>query len=282
MKFELFGFNQEKALEYNLTVEDLLLIDYVWDMIASPTMQHVVDNGISYVWLQHDRILTDLPILNISNRSLINYLNKLKDLGLLTVKTIHNENLRGSKSYYAITEKCEALKYDQVQNFAVSQRPSAKNCSSDTISNIRDNTKQQELFTDNNTFNNKEVLEVRKREQGQWFVDTFNSICVSLPKCQRLNPKRSKAIANILKKFSEEEILEVFNKLEASDFCTGRSGKWRADIDFILREDKFISVLEGKYDNRGNKCNVEIISQGEKRRVSDEEKERIRKYGKKF
>ena len=136
MKVDLFGFNQEKALEYNLTVEDLLLIDYIWDMIASPTMQHIVDSDfIPYVWLQHDRILADLPILNISNRSLINYLNKLKDLGLLTVKTIHNENLRGSKSYYAITEKCEALRYDHVQNFAVSQRPSAKNCSSDNISN---------------------------------------------------------------------------------------------------------------------------------------------------
>ena len=119
MRVDLFGFNQEKALEYNLAVEDLLLIDYIWDMIASPTMQHLIDDGVPYVWLQHDRILADLPILNISNRSLINYLNKLKDLGLLTVKTVHCEGLRGSKSYYAITEKCEELRYDQVQKIAV-------------------------------------------------------------------------------------------------------------------------------------------------------------------
>lgn len=273
MKFDLFGFNQEKALEYNLTVEDLLLIDYVWDMIASPTMQHIVDDGVSYVWLQHDRILTDLPILNISNRSLINYLNKLKDLGLLTVKTIHNENLRGSKSYYAITEKCEALRYDQVQNFAVSQRPSAKNCSSDikdTNSDTR-NTTQQSLFTDNI---NKEELEVRNK--GQKFVEDYNSICKSLPKCQRLTPKRSKGISNLLKKYSYEDILEVFNKLEASDFCTGKVNGWRADIDFILREDKFISALEGKYDNKG-RCRAETITPGDKYRVSAEEKEKMRR-----
>lgn len=278
MKFELFGFNQEKALEYNLTLEDLLLIDYVWDMIASPTMQHIVDNGISYVWLQHDRILTDLPILNISNRSLINYLNKLKDLGLLTVKTIHNENLRGSKSYYAITEKCEALRYDQVKNFAVNQRPSEKNCSSD-IRDIHTN-KQQELF---NT-NNKEVLEVRKKERGQWFVDNYNSICVSLPKCVRLTAKRSKGISNILNKFTDEEILEVFRKLEESDFCTNRSGKgWKADIDFILREDKFVSVLEGKYDNKstgrsGKSVETTSLKEGETARVvSKEEREELRR-----
>ena len=276
MKFDLFGFNQEKALAYNLTVEDLLLLDYVWDMIASPTMQHIVDNGISYVWLQHDRILADLPILNISNRSLINYLNNLKDLGLLTVKTIHSDSLRGSKSYYAITEMCEELRYDQVQKIAVSQRPGAKNCSSDNIRDINTNI-QQSLFNNNNK--DKEVLEVRKKERGQWFVDTYNSVCKSLPKCQRLNPKRSKAIANILKNFTEEEILEVFNNLENSDFCKGKNDRgWRADIDFLLREDKFISILEGKYNSHKRGCSVEEISDsGNKYRVSAEEKEEMRK-----
>lgn len=273
MKFELLGFSQEKALEYNLTMEDLLLLDYVWDMIASPTMQHLIDNGVPYVWLQHDRILSDLPILNISNRSLINYLNKLKDLGLLIVKTIHCEGLRGSKSYYALTEKCEELRYDQVQNFAVSQRPTAKNCTSDIISTNNNINNQQELFTDNNTSNKEDTY----KEKAQNFVNKFNEICVSLPKCMRLTIKRSKGITNLLKKYSELEIVEVFKKLEASDFCTGRTGKWRADIDFILREDKFINVLEGKYDNQKSHNTFEKISGGDKYAVSKEEKEEMRK-----
>lgn len=276
MKVDLFGFNQEKALEYNLTIEDLLLLDYIWDMIASPTMQHIVDNGFTpYVWLQHDRILADLPILNISNRSLINYLNKLKDLGLLTVKIIHSENLRGSKSYYAITERCEELRYDQVQKIAVSQRPGAKNCSSDIreTNSTHTNNIQQTLF---NT--NKEVLEVRKSERGQWFVDTYNSICVSLPKCQRLNAKRSKAISRVLKNYSEEEILTAFNNLESSDFCKGKNDSgWKADIDFLLKEDKFDRVLEGRYNDKKRGCKAEVITPGEKYRVSAEEKEEMRK-----
>lgn len=272
MKSDLFGFNQEKALDYNLTVEDLVLLDYVWDMIASPTMQHIVDNGIPYVWLQHDRILADLPILNISNRSLINYLNKLKELGLLEVKTIHNEGMRGSKSYYAITEKCEALRYDQVQKIAVSQRPSAKNCSSDISNNI--SNRQQVLF------NNEEELNKDKVDMSnkvQHFINDYNSICVSLPKCSRVTAKRSKAIANILKKFTDEEILEVFNNLENSDFCKGKNDRgWRASIDFILNEEKFIYTLEGRYNSK-RRCNAEVISEGHKYRVSAEEKEEMRK-----
>lgn len=141
-------------------------------------------------------------------------------------------------------------------------------------SNIRDNT-QQSLFTDTN---NKEVLEVRKKDRVQWFIDTYNSVCKSLPQCKRLNPKRSKAITNILKKYSEEEILEAFNNLENSDFCKGKNDSgWKADIDFLLKEEKFDRVLEGRYNNK-RRCNVEeISSNGPKYRVSAEEKENMRR-----
>ena len=135
---------------------------------------------------------------------------------------------------------------------------------------------QQLLLTDNTDKEDTYKIKAQK------FVDDFNSICVSLPKCVRMTSKRSKGITNLIKKYKYEDILEVFHKLEASDFCSGRSGRWRADIDFILREDKFISVLEGKYDNQGRKCNVETISRGEKRQLSAEEREAILKNGKKF
>lgn len=278
MRFTVFGFSQQKAIEYGLDTRDLMLIDYIWDMCGSPTMQHIQDGNIIYVWLMHDRILNDLPILGIGKRALIDCLNKLKSLGLLYCKVINNDSSRGSKSFYAITEKCEVLRYDQVQNFAVSQRPGAKNCTSNntSISNIS-NTNNQQVLLDNT--NKEDTYKIK----AQKFVDNFNKICVSLPKCVRLTPKRIKSISALLKKYSEEEILEVFNKLEASDFCTGRSGgSWRADIEFILREDKFISVLEGKYDNRGRRCNVETISRGDRRQLSPEERERIINNGKKF
>lgn len=278
MKYTLFGFNQEKALEYGLDVRDLLLIDYIWDMCASPTMQHLQEKNIIYVWLMHDRILNDLPILNIGKRSLIECLNKLKSFGLLYCKVVNNDSMRGSKSYYAITEKCELLRYDQVQDFAVNQRPSAENCSSDNISISSNNTNniQQELFTDTN---NTEVInkEDTYKERVQNFVARFNEICVSLPKCVRVTPKRNKAIISLLKKFSDLEITEVFKKLEASDFCSGRSGKWRANIDFILSENNFVKTLEGKYDNQAKRNSFEKISGGKKYAVSAEEKEEMRK-----
>ena len=142
----------------------------------------------------------------------------------------------------------------------------------------RDNTNnQQSLFTNNS---NKEDLEVRKREtmseKVQWFIDRYNEICVSLPKCIRVTAKRSQAIVKILNKYSTEDILTVFQNIEDSDFCRGRNDRgWKADIDFILREDKFVSALEGKY-NSIKRCSAETISEGSTFRVSAEEKARMR------
>jgi DNA-binding MarR family transcriptional regulator len=148
-----------------------------------------------------------------------------------------------------------------------------------TVNSDISNT-QLNIIQDNTNITNKEDT---YKIKGQKFVDDFNSICKSLPKCTRLTVKRSKGISNILKKYSYDDILTVFEKLEESDFCTNRGGKgWRADIDFILREDKFVSVLEGKYDNQGRRCNVETISQGNKKHLSAEEREAIIKNGKKF
>jgi len=143
---------------------------------------------------------------------------------------------------------------------------------------IRENNTniQQTLFNTNNK--DKEVLEVRKKDRAQWLVATYNSICVSLPKCQRLNAKRSRAISRILKTYTEEEIVTACKNLESSDFCKGKNDSgWKADIDFLLKEDKFDRILEGRYNNK-RRCNAEeISSNGPKYRVSAEEKEEMRK-----
>jgi len=81
------------------------------------------------------------------------------------------------------------------------------------------------------------------------FVELYHQICTDLPKCVKLTEKREKAIKKLIKRYSLEDIKAVFTKAQKSSFLTGKNDRgWKADIDFILREDKFISILEGKYD----------------------------------
>ncbi|MGN0193858.1 MAG: DUF4373 domain-containing protein [Pseudoramibacter sp.] len=48
----------------------------------------------------------------------------------------------------------------------------------------------------------------------------------------------------------ERGVLDVFDRVCASDFLTGRTGgKWQADFDWVLKAENFQKIAEGRYDN---------------------------------
>ena len=101
----------------------------------------------------------------------------------------------------------------------------------DTVQAVQSN--QQVLFGDA-LLQSRESIMAEQQARVDLFIAKYNEICVSLPKCLKLNPQRKKAILALTTKYSDDEILTAFTKLEASDFCTGHSGRgWKADIDFI-------------------------------------------------
>lgn len=107
-----------------------------------------------------------------------------------------------------------------------------------------------------NNIDNKKTIDNKlfisndiNNSQNPHFLELYNS--TELPKVRKLSPKREKGIINICNKFTQEEIETVFNNIKKSDFLNGKNDRgWRADLDFILREDKFIAILEGKYNNK--------------------------------
>lgn len=49
---------------------------------------------------------------------------------------------------------------------------------------------------------------------------------------------------------STDEWVAVVKRIAASDFASGRTGKWAATPDFLVQPDSATKVLEGAYDNR--------------------------------
>ena len=80
--------------------------------------------------------------------------------------------------------------------------------------------------------------------------DSFNRICTSLPQVRTLSNSRKGAIKSRLKTYSLEQIIEAFEKAEASDFLSGRSGDWNASFDWIMKDSNMAKILDGNYDNR--------------------------------
>ncbi len=82
------------------------------------------------------------------------------------------------------------------------------------------------------------------------FIDYFSKVCPSLPQIKAMTDKRKKAINSIIKQYGTDKLVEVLKKTEASDFLSGRNGKWcSCNIDWIIKSSNFIKILEGNYDN---------------------------------
>lgn len=89
----------------------------------------------------------------------------------------------------------------------------------------------------------------------QSFVDEYHQRCPSLRKIKALTPGRRQRLKALLAKYTVDQILLVFDKAQASALLRGEcSGKgyenFIAGFDWIINEDNFVKILEGKYDSR--------------------------------
>ena len=100
------GFSQELIIKNNVTPREMIILQYIMDAQASIKMYHKPseDNTPSYVWLTRDKILEDLPILDVSKERLSHIMLELKTKGL--IESINEPSIvGGSKTFYRVSEK---------------------------------------------------------------------------------------------------------------------------------------------------------------------------------
>ena len=88
-----------------------------------------------------------------------------------------------------------------------------------------------------------------ERMDYQAVVSSFNQICVSLSKVQKLTDARKRHIKAAVKTLGDLGFEEYFRMVDASDFLTGRKGDWKASFDWILNPANMVKVIEGNYRN---------------------------------
>lgn len=113
MRHSVLGFNQEKVMQTNLDLTDLVLLQYIINANGNPEMKHTIKDDISYVWLSHSKIQEDLPILKITEGTLRNRLTNLKKDGWIISETVKLHT--GTNTYYSVSLSCMSLIND-VQN----------------------------------------------------------------------------------------------------------------------------------------------------------------------
>jgi len=123
---------------------------------------------------------------------------------------------------------------------------------SDNKSDNKKTTDEQQMNTNKNIKNDKKI----KKEDGKESVphsevlETFNRICVSFAKVQKMTDSRKDKLRTRWPEFKTMETFEdICQKMESSSFLKGNNPrKWKATLDWLLDNDNnWVKVVEGQY-----------------------------------
>lgn len=99
MKYTLFGFSQAKAIEYELDVNDLMILRWFVDYKDTGRMAKKIINEDIYYWIKYEAIIEDFPITNWKKDTVYRRFKKLVSKGILKHETIKQ---CGVWSYYSL------------------------------------------------------------------------------------------------------------------------------------------------------------------------------------
>ena len=83
MRNYIFEFKQDKAIEFGLKTNDLLLLDYMLKFFNTDQIKRQRKGEKFYCRLTYNKVLRDLPILRVKERQLRNMIVTLEKKGLL-------------------------------------------------------------------------------------------------------------------------------------------------------------------------------------------------------
>lgn len=89
----------------------------------------------------------------------------------------------------------------------------------------------KEIESEKSKIGNSHSAEIPSNLDYDSIIHSFNSICKSLPKVIKLTEKRKKAILEVDKLLGEVTFEQLFEKVDNSDFLSGRKGTWCSTFD---------------------------------------------------
>ena len=79
---------------------------------------------------------------------------------------------------------------------------------------------------------------------------SYNRICTNLNTADKMTLSRRQAVDNAVNILGDTAFEELFERVQSSDFLSGRNGKWYGcNFDWILKPENLKKILSGAYDN---------------------------------
>ena len=113
--------------------------------------------------------------------------------------------------------------------------------------------------TDLSKSENSSTTEKVEKEFVDTVIKRWNDI--GLNTVRNIKGKRLDSLHARIEEYSKDDVLTVIENVKYSDFLKGNNNRnWTADIDWILKPNNFIKVLEGNYNKNKNQSNKDMLS----------------------
>lgn len=177
------------------------------------------------------------------------------DSGIIVIThwNLHN-NIRKDRKKNTLFESEKALLMLKNGVYAEKDNQMTTTCQpSVNQMSAQDKISKVKLSKDNINNNMSTSVDGGNAFDYQSVVNSFNSICVSLPTVQKLTDKRRTQMKSAKKILGEMSFEKLFRIVESSDFLTGRNGIWNCCcFDWILKPANLTKIIEGNYTNKQN------------------------------
>lgn len=195
MRFNILGFDQVKAVENKLTIEELMILRHMHDFVSSGRMESIIKDGEMYYWIKYDKFIDDLPILNMKKTRLMEIFNNnlcekpldwearyngmsesskkraksFKFTGML--KSYTKKDKTGTYSYFTFTKKF----YDMLPNITDNDMDNKKASTVPPVKANKENIKSNNSIPQNNKeyTSKKEENKVLNNKHNNTVKNTF-------------------------------------------------------------------------------------------------------------
>lgn len=168
-----------------------------------------------------------------------------------------------------VDDRLWLLKKDETQSFicntqnqSLSEKNPNKSENNDSFSYEKPHKVKQSKVKQSKVNKSKVKQSSTDGELLDDIVLSFNSICVSLEPVKSLNDYSKRMLLQLAAQKSDLDFEKLFERVERSDFLTGRNGRWskggtKASFEWIIRPDNVNKILSGRYDNKEPAKNTE-------------------------
>jgi hypothetical protein len=265
-------------MEWQINATQGILFSLLYEAPAW-AKEEIIENK-TYYFVSRNLILDELPMFFEKSDTVYRNLKALQEKGLIEYVK------QGKKDLIRITAKGKT--WNEFKENNSEKNPSFEENSEKNPSKFGKKSEKQENNSEKNPTNNNTIYNYNNTNILNNNIHVKNEFSQSCEKiknkwikiaCEyklsgkqlKITDNRKRAINNLLKEYSAEEVLQAMEKVHTSSFLQGNNKTgWQISFDWFTNKSNFLKVLEGNYDDKENISN----SKKEKKSSNYQEQEK--------